>query len=59
MENLDNNSYIKILSENTENKKETYINFLDATNLKDSESTRFIIKNYKKQLLIYFGAENE
>lgn len=35
MENLDNNSYIKILSENTENKKETYINFLDATNLKN------------------------
>lgn len=27
--------------------------------LKDSESTRFIIENYKKQLLIYFGAENE
>lgn len=33
---------------------ESYLLFL-----KDSESTRFIIKNYKKQLLIYFGAENE
>lgn len=35
MNNLNNNSYIKILSENTQNKKETSINFIDATNSKD------------------------